>query len=152
MTDLADLIDKDRIADTIHRLFDAVDERDWRGVHACMASRLLLDMSSLSGQPAVELAASEITSAWDAAFRPLDHVHHQLGNLRIELRGDEALATCHGTAYHHRATVRGPSVRRFVGTYELRLRRAEEGWLVTRLRYESRFVDGELDLERAPRP
>jgi hypothetical protein len=151
MTDLAALADKDRIADTIHRLFDAVDERDWRTVHACMTERVLLDMSSLSGEAAVELPASEVTDAWDAAFKPLDHVHHQVGNLRVELRGDEAGATCHGIAFHHRALASGPGVRRFVGTYELGLRRDGERWRVRLLRFEVRFVDGVLELEQQPR-
>jgi hypothetical protein len=39
--------------------------------------------------------------------------------------------------------------RRFVGTYEIDLRAAAGGWRISRLQFDLKFIDGNLQLESA---
>ncbi|HSM14720.1 MAG TPA: nuclear transport factor 2 family protein [Thermoanaerobaculia bacterium] len=142
------LTERERIVDTIHALFSATDARDWDGVEECFAERVRFDTTSLVGGEPVELAPSEITEAWDRELAPILHVHHQVGNLRVRLGGDRAIAHCHGTAHHFRPVASGSDVRTFVGTYEFRLRLEDGEWRIDDFRYHHKFLTGNADLDR----
>lgn len=146
--DVAALVERERIVDTIHALFSATDARDWEGVEACLAERVRFDMASLTGGEAAELSASEITEGWDRRLAPIPQVHHQIGNLRVRLGGDRAIAHCHGTAHHFRPVASGRNVRTFVGTYEFRLRLEDDEWRIDDFRYHHKFLTGNADLDR----
>jgi len=75
-------------------------------------------------------------------------VHHQIGNFRVSINGDEATVFCYGVAYHYRPVKTGNSVRRFVGSYDLGLRRVEGTWKIHSFRFNAKFVDGNLTLEQ----
>jgi hypothetical protein len=46
---LQQLLEKDRIIDTINQLFIGTDTRDWPTVRACFADTVHFDMTSLAG-------------------------------------------------------------------------------------------------------
>ena len=149
MPDLVrDLADKDAIVDLIHRLFIGTDTRDWAVVESCFASSVRFDMSSLGAGPAVDRSPQQITAAWEAGLRPLDAVHHQAGNHRVTLEGDRATAFCYGVAVHHRRTRSGRNTRTFVGSYDFGLRRGTAGWRIDAFRFDLKFLDGNLELEK----
>jgi hypothetical protein len=154
MTDLSTLVAKDQIATRIHQLFVATDARDWPRVRACFADTVRFDMTSLAGGEPVDLTPAQIAGAWAAGLEPMEHVHHQAGNLLIAVDGDEAIAFCYGIALHYRTTRSGDNVRRFVGGYDFRLRRGgghpATDWVITSFRFDVKFVDGNRDLERSP--
>jgi hypothetical protein len=150
MTDLATLAAKDQVATCIYDLFISTDQRDWPKVRACFTDRVHFDMTSLTGGSPEDLTPTEITEAWQAGLGPLDHVHHQAGNLQIAVDHDSAAAFCYGVAFHYRATKSGDNVRRFVGSYDFALQRAGTRWLISSLRFNVKFVDGNLSLETAP--
>jgi len=150
MTILDTLVAKDRIASVVHQLFMATDKRDWPAVRACFADLVVFDMTSLAGGTPGSLTPVQITDAWEAGLKPIQHVHHQTGNLEIAVHGDTATAFCYGIALHYRTTASGDNVRRFVGSYDLTLRRSGEGWAISAFRFNSKFVDGNLALEKAP--
>ena len=150
MTDLETLVAKDRIAAVVHRLFTATDRRDWPAVRACLADVVDFDMTSLAGGNPARLTPTQITDGWDAALKPIQNVHHQIGNLQIAVHGDAATTFCYGIALHYRATASGDNVRRFVGSYDFALRRSGEGWVISAFRFNAKFVDGNLALEKAP--
>lgn len=52
------LLDKAAIVETIDRLFISTDRRDRKAVRACLAARVLFDMSSLGGGEPKRVAAS----------------------------------------------------------------------------------------------
>jgi 3-phenylpropionate/cinnamic acid dioxygenase small subunit len=141
------LIAKDRIIDTLNRLFIATDERDWAGVEACFADQVVLDMTSLVGGEPLNLTPSEITAAWNENLRPIEAIHHQVGNYRVEPLGDEADVSCYGIATHYRKTVSGNNTRTFVGTYDFHLRRDGDQWRVALFRFNLKYLDGNLKLE-----
>jgi len=143
------LVAKDAVIDTLNRLFMAVDERDWAGARECLALQVLLDVSSMSGEPPAMLAAEEIVQAWAGALGSMEAAHHQAGNFRVEINGSEADVSCYGIAFHYLTHPSGENTRRFVGSYNFHLSKLDERWAVDRFKYNLKFVDGNVDLEGA---
>ena len=138
------------IEDTVVRMFVATDERDWPVLESCFSDPFTLDMTSMVGGTPSSITPSEVAQAWADGFKPLDHVHHQIGNLRTTVEGDQATVRCYGVAFHHRAKVApGTKTRVFVGTYELQLRAKAQSWQITALKFNLKFIDGNLELEKA---
>ena len=84
---LEELIEKDRIVDTLIEPFVATDRRDWTAVKATFAPQVIFDMSSLTGVPAASMPAEQIAAAWEHGLRPLKAVYHQAGNFRTRIAG-----------------------------------------------------------------
>ena len=78
------LLDKDAIGAVLTRLFVATDERDWAAVQACFDASVVFDMTSLGAPKAVTLSPAQIADAWRDGLRPIESVHHQVGNVRID--------------------------------------------------------------------
>ncbi|HTM00825.1 MAG TPA: nuclear transport factor 2 family protein [Candidatus Omnitrophota bacterium] len=136
------------VEDAITTLFIATDEKDWVGVRACLADEVLFDMSSLSGAPAATMSADSIVEAWKQGLAPIQAIHHQVGNFRVCVHGEEAVATCYGIAYHYRPNFSGRNTRVFVGTYDFHLKCGWGKWRIDRFRFQVKFVDGNLELEK----
>jgi hypothetical protein len=141
------LADKDAIADVITRLFVATDARDWASVELCLAPAVRLDMTSVGGGVPGTLAPAAITAMWNEGFQVLEAVHHQIGNLRIEVADERATAFCYGIATHYRPTRSGRNVRTFVGSYDLGLVKSDATWVIDEFRFNLKYLDGNLDLE-----
>lgn len=136
------------IVEAITTLFVATDEKDWGAVRACFADQVLFDMSSLSGSPASVVPADTIVDGWRQGLEPIEALHHQAGNFRVAVDGNEADAFCYGIAYHYRPNVSGKNTRVFVGTYDFHLVCAWGRWRIERMRFQVKFVDGNLELEK----
>jgi hypothetical protein len=145
---LSRLLAKDAVHDVITSLFVETDERNWEAVRACFAPYVLFDMSSLTGAEPARLAAEAIVEGWRAGLAAITAVHHQIGNLRIEVGDGEASAFCYGTATHFRKTASGRDTRTFVGTYDFHLTHDKPIWTVDLFRFKVKYVDGNLDLEK----
>jgi len=152
MSDIETLSAKDHIATRIHDLFIGTDQRDWPKVRACFTDLVHFDMTSLVGGSPQDLAPAQITDAWQAGLKTIEHVHHQAGNLQIVVDGDTATAFCYAIALHYRTTPTGQNVRRFVGSYDFALQRSANAtrWLISSFRFNVKFVDGNLNLDTAP--
>jgi hypothetical protein len=147
---LQDLLERERIAEVVNTLFVATDTRDWSRVKACLAPIVSLDMTSVAGGTPERRSPEEIAAGWEAGLRPIDAVHHQIGNLAIVLEGDQATARCYGIAYHYRKTRLGRNTRVFVGSYVLHLKRTGGDWTIDAFKFDLKFVDGNLELEKEP--
>lgn len=142
------LVEKDRIIDTINQLFIATDNRDWPAVRGCLADNVLLDMASLAGGRPSRLTAEQVASGWEEGLKPIESVHHQAGNYRVEVQGEQASAFCYGIASHFRRNRSGRNTRVFVGSYDFHLQRIEDRWLIDSFRFNLKYVDGNAELER----
>jgi hypothetical protein len=99
------------------------------------------------GEPQT-LTPEQIAAGWEQGLRPLEAVHHQAGNFRVRVEGDQGEAACYGIAFHYRRHPSGRNTRVFVGSYDFRLRRDEGGrWRIGAFRFTAKFVDGNLELE-----
>ncbi len=149
MDDLGALVEKQRIVDTLTDLFVETDRRDWPAVLECFAPRVTFDMSSLTGTAPSTIPASEIVAGWERGLAPLKAVHHQAGNFRVRLEGDEASAFCYATASHYLPNPSGRNTRVFVGSYDFRLKKDGTRWRITLFRFNVKYVDGNLELEKS---
>lgn len=138
------------VEDQVVKMFVATDERDWPALEACFMDPFILDMSSMVGGDPVSMTPQQVASAWAEGFKPLTHVHHQIGNLRTKVANGAATVRCYGIALHHRSTVVSDAKsRRFVGSYEIDLKATASGWRISRLQFNLKFIDGNLQLESA---
>jgi len=145
-----DLMSRRQVEDAVVRLFVATDERDWPAVESCFTDPFVLDMTSMVGGSPATMTPRQVATAWAEGFRSLDHVHHQVGNFQSSVEGRQAKVRCYGIAYHHRAGIRSPvKSRTFVGTYELDLSAQAGRWRIRRLQFNLKFIDGNLELEKA---
>jgi hypothetical protein len=81
------LLEKDRITDLINQLFIATDKRDWPAARRCFAEAVLFDMTSLAGGAPSRVTPEQIAAGWEEGLRPIEAVHHQAGNYRVDVRG-----------------------------------------------------------------
>ena len=142
------LLDREKVAAVVNALFVATDRRDWKRVEACFAPSVLFDLTSLAGGRPAQLTPGEIAAGWETGLRPIDAIHHQTGNVSVECRGDEATASCYGIAYHFRRTASGRNTRVFVGSYDFHLQREGDTWRIDLFRFNLKFIDGNLALEK----
>lgn len=149
MADLAMLIAKEEIIDCINRLFINTDRRDWPAVKACLADHVDFDVTSLAGGRPEILPAQKIIDGWEQGLRPIQALHHQAGNYRVTLKNaSEATAFCYGIALHYRPTNSGRNTRTFVGSYDFTLMRERDDWRIAAFRFNCKFLDGNLELEK----
>ena len=141
------LLEKERILDTVNELFVGTDERDWQRVAAALAPRVLFDVRSMTGEPPETRDAASIIAGWTAGLRPLKAIHHQTGNFRVRVAGEEADVFCYGTASHYLPNRSGRNSRVFVGSYDLHLTRQAGAWRIDVFRFHLKYIDGNLDLE-----
>lgn len=144
---VAELLERDRIVSAITELCIATDRRDWPAVERCFAPHVHFDMSSVGGAAAAERTPAEIAAGWREGLAGVEHVHHQMGNFRIRLAGTRAEAGCHGVAWHQKTRRDGRNTRVFVGDYEFELEKESGAWHITAMRFNCKFVDGNLALE-----
>jgi hypothetical protein len=145
---LADLVARQQIMDSIVRLFVATDTRDWAGVRDCLTDTVYFDMTSVAGGEPATVPAEQIVAGWTQGLAPIESVHHQAGNFRITVRGDEADASCYGIALHYRRTASGRNTRTFVGSYDFTVvNERGDAWRISALRFNLKFIDGNANLE-----
>ncbi len=148
MDEISAFLEQQRIQDVVTTLFLATDARDWKAVVDCFTPQVLFDASAVTGAPAAVTPAKEIAAGWERGLAPITAVHHQAGNFRISLRGDEADAFCYAVAFHYRKTASGRNTRTFAGSYDLGMRRIDGRWRIATFRLNLKFVDGNLELEK----
>ncbi len=142
------LIDHQRIVDAVTDLFIATDRRDWPVVLGCFAPEVAFDMSSLGAGAPGTVPAKQIVAGWEKGLAPLKAIHHQVGNFKVSIQGQEATAFCYGIASHYLPHPTGRSTRTFVGSYDFRLARDGSRWRITMFRFNLKYVDGNPDLEK----
>jgi hypothetical protein len=141
------LLDKERIIETINRLFIGTDDRDWPSVRQCFAETVLFDMTSMTGGEPVTMTPQQIGDGWDQGLKDLAAIHHQTGNYIVTVHGDEADAFCYGIALHYLPNKTNQNTRTFVGSYNFRLRRVGTLWKIDRFKFNLKYIDGNKDLE-----
>jgi hypothetical protein len=105
-------------------------------------------MISLAGGRPASMTGEEVAAGWEQGLRPIEAVHHQAGNYRVDVEGDQATAFCYGIASHYRKTRSGRNTRVFVGSYDFHLQRTEGRWQIDRFRFNLKYIEGNAELER----
>ncbi len=145
-----DIAVRQEVEDLVVKMFVATDERDWTTLESCFTDPFVLDMTSMGGGNPTSMSPRQVATAWADGFKSFSHVHHQVSNFRTNVGGSTATVRCYGVALHHRSGLSTEAkTRRFVGTYEIDLAAKEGAWRITRLKFNLKFIDGNLELEKA---
>lgn len=135
----------EQIKDTITQLFVHTDNGNWNGVEAQFASKVILDYSSMTGNPSEALKPEDITSAWKTVLPGFTHTHHQIGNFIVEMDNNEARVFCYGTATHYLED-KGGNVWTVVGSYDFDLENMQGDWKITSMTFNFKYMDGNASL------
>jgi len=141
------IIEKDKVIETITNLFINTDNKDWNKVKDCLTEKVHFDMSSLGGETTI-LTSQQIIDIWKKGLTPIEAVHHQAGNYKVEIKDDEATVFCYGVAFHYLKTKSGNNTRTFVGSYDFHLIKINGKWLINKFKFNLKFIDGNLNLEQ----
>ncbi len=143
------MLEERAVINTINTLFISTDQKDWAGVEAALAPVVNMDQTSLVGGEPMQMTNVDIAAAWEQALTPIEAVHHQASNFRVQVTGNTATAFAHGIATHYLPNPTGENVRTFVGTYDFTLVRTNGTWRIDGFRYNLRHLDGNLNLEES---
>ncbi len=128
------------------QLFIATDQKEWDTAKDCFTETVLLDYSSMSGQPAAELSPEQIISSWKGILPGFESTHHQTGNYQVSRQDDTAHVFCYGTASHYLDDEEG-SLWVVVGTYDFELAKVgNDTWKITSMKFNFKFQDGNTSL------
>ncbi|MBT8378485.1 MAG: nuclear transport factor 2 family protein [Ignavibacteria bacterium] len=141
------IVEKDRIKEVINNLFIFTDNSDWAAVEKCFAEKVHFDMTSMGAESTIELEPKQITDMWDDGLKNLDAVHHQTGNFKIDVSKEKAVVFCYGIASHFKKTASDKNTRTFVGSYNFHLIKNGDDWKVDSLKFNLKYVEGNLSLE-----
>lgn len=84
-------MEENLIKATIIRIFNGSDRHEWDTVRNSFASQVLLDYSSLNGQPAASLKAEDIVTAWISFLPKFKFTLHLLSNFEIQISGNDEI-------------------------------------------------------------
>ncbi len=142
-------MEKERVIETVTRLFINTDNRDWPKVKALFASKVLFDMTSLAGGQSVTVTPQEIVDGWDKGLKALKAIHHQAGNFLVDITDNEANLFCYGVAWHYLPNKTNRNTRTFVGSYDVHLVKQDREWKISGFKFNLKFIDGNTDLEKS---
>lgn len=115
------------IIQQVKDLFAGADERNWQKVENTMSATVLLDDSSMTGNPAASLTPEEISSGWAAFLPGFDRTHHELSGFTVQTNDDLAMVHYTGHAIHYI----DDEVWMVDGTYDTQLKLIDGTWLIT---------------------
>ena len=142
---LQDLLDLQAIRDIEARYCEAIDEYDLDEVLSLFTEDCVTDYGP--GRGGAEVGTDAMRRRWETqpAGSGSKSTHHQLGQIRIELAGDQADCVSYCIADHVRRN--GERIT-FRFQYRDRLRRTAAGWRISRRKLLFTVVDGNLGPER----
>lgn len=128
--------------ETVIRLFNATDQRDWNAVKETFSTKVLLDYSSMTGNPATDLSPEQIVAAWQGILPGFEYTHHQLGNFETTIDRDKATVFCYGTADHYLSDKDG-NLWTVVGSYDFDLLKDSSGtWKIAGMKFNFKYQYG----------
>jgi hypothetical protein len=134
------------IVQVCSNIFIGADSRDWNKIRASFADEVLLDYSSLNGQPASVTKADDIINAWSAFFPKFKFTLHFISNFSVTTDRNKATCSCYGHAMHHLPGTAGGDLWEVFGTYEFGLEQQGDKWKVILMRYHHKHATGNLEL------
>ncbi len=141
------LTTRDQLIEIVNKLFIYTDQKDWDKLQSeVFAPTVHFDMSSLGGEVTTK-TSKEICDNWNTGFGGLDSVNHLAGNHLVSVEGSNAEVFCYTTATHYRESATQGKTREFVGTYELKLSKETNGWLIRSFKYNLKYMNGNLELK-----
>lgn len=101
----------------------------------------------MGAEKAALITPQEICKMWEDGFKDLDSVHHQAGNYIVNINGNNADVKAYAIASHYKKETTQGAVREFIGSYDFQLVKKENGWKISKFRYNLKYSDGNLSLK-----
>jgi hypothetical protein len=141
-------LDKIELQELANKLFMYTDARQWDTLlREVFTESVWFDMQSAGGGEPKTWPAKEIGELWRRGFEGLDAIHHQAGHYLIDVKEDEADIYGYAMATHYKAAAQKGNTRMFVGSYDLKAIRTENGWRLNQFKYNLKYIDGNATLE-----
>lgn len=139
---------REELVEIVNKLFVYTDEQQWEKLQTeIFSEKVALDMSSLNG-PNQTFTAVEICNMWADGFKGIDAVNHLGGNYLVHFLNDTAASVyAYATATHYKQNASKGQTREFVGTYDLKLKKEENGWRIHAFKYQLKYMSGNAALE-----
>jgi ketosteroid isomerase-like protein len=134
---LQDLLDIEAIRTVEAEYCEAIDEFDLERVIATFTEDCVTDYGAARG--GAEVGHEALRRRWQGQTGGATHTHHQLGQVRVTLRGDEADCIAYAIADHDKKD--GTRIT-FRYQYRDMLRRTSAGWRIAHRRLLFTVVDG----------
>ena len=134
------LTERVRVIDVVNRLFIETDNKNWKELERIFARKVRFDVSSLAGGKPSTMTGKQIAAAWKKGLEPVKQVHHQTGNVLVEIKGKAAKVFCYGTATHYRPENKKRPITTFVGSYDLHLTQSKAGWVIDGFKFNKKYV------------
>lgn len=132
-------------SETVTQLFVATDNKEWNKVEELFADEVVLDYSSMSGNPAATLSPKQITDSWKTILPGFTATHHQVGNFINTEHESTSEVFCYGTATHFLKDEQG-NVWTVVGSYNFELKMINDQWKITKMKFNFKYQDGNTSL------
>jgi len=125
-TALAELLDKQEIAELCAKYAYALDQKDWLALRGCFTD------APVFVHPGGRIEGIDgIVNRTRGALEPLDASQHLLGNIVVDVDGDTARSICYFQAQHLRTGTPGGDTYIIAGSYSDTLMRTPQGWRIT---------------------
>ena len=141
-------LEKSAIQSVVTKVFVATDSKDWENVEAAFNEQVLLDYTSMAGGEPASLTPNQITDSWKSILPGFDHTHHALSNFNVDVEGMEATVSHYGNAEHFIDLDHSEDVWTVVGTYDHHLVKTASGWKIDEMKFNLKYMDGNMDLPR----
>lgn len=133
------LLDRQAIADAVTRLFVETDRKNWAAVEALFTDSVKFAMHGNRSPVEDTFSGAQIAAMWRDGLEHVPFVHHQMGNLLIDLHDEHAHAFCYAIATHYEAEGEKP-LTTFTGSYDLTLVRKGDRWQIEGFRFNAKYV------------
>ncbi|MBD3321071.1 MAG: alpha/beta fold hydrolase, partial [Chitinivibrionales bacterium] len=94
-----EIMEKDEVKQVIVQMVNAIDKKEWGAAVHAFEQEVLVDYSSLSGQPGKKVKAAALVGGWEKQLSNV-RTHHMLGNFDITIDGGNADVWSHVYASH----------------------------------------------------
>ncbi len=135
-------METERIIKTITNIFNGADERNWEKVQDAMADEVLLDYSSMNGNPAAITPSGKIIEAWKGFLPGFDRTHHQVSDFKVDQKNSIAHIQFFGKADHFIAN----DTWTVAGTYDVEVTQSDDDWKVTKFKFNLQQQSGNVGL------
>ena len=145
MTDsqLAALLDREAVGDTLYRFAEALDLRDWALYRSVFTDEVEIDYSSYRPGSRGVMRAEDWVARGRARIEPLDATQHSMSNPRVTVTGDTATCAMYIEAQHV-LTRDGVTAQYLIGgRYLDRLVRVDGEWRISAVALQVRWNLGD---------
>lgn len=140
---LATLLDQARIQAVLTRYATVLDEHDWAGLQQVFAADAVAHYTGVGDFHGRESIISVVRDFLEGC----GSTQHLLGNVRIQVNGDQATAQCYLQATHAGCGAYLGQTMTVWGQYSDCLERRAEGWRIVERSLQIQHVSGDVGVQ-----